>query len=125
MGQMGDDETMGGYVHTPDRKGKEVKLFKWPVNPDNGCPRDTMTFDFRSCNYLETWLIDAGGIYRLMPRMVIANAIAEWLQTKKAETPKAPLPTVCLRFDQTVAINYEAAKVLLEDLADNLPYNRQ
>jgi len=80
---------------------------------------------FESRGFAEVVLYNAGGMWRLMPKAAIANGLEEMAaQTKKAESPKGLLPPVVLRFSQTVEINKEAAQVLLEELVDDLPNNR-
>jgi hypothetical protein len=66
----------------------------------------------------EVYLVDCGGMYRLLPKSVMENAIAELAQTKKAEGGKGLLPPVTLRFDQTIPISYTVALVLLEEVTE-------
>jgi hypothetical protein len=93
-----------------------MKLLKWPINRENDFPIDQMKFD--DSVQAETYLVDAGGMYRLLPKSVVANAIAELAQTKKAEGGKGLLPPVTLRFDQTIPISYTVALVLLEEVTE-------
>jgi hypothetical protein len=93
-----------------------MKLFKWPLNKTEICPIDQVMLD--DSVQAETYLVDAGGLYRLLPKSVVANAIAELAQTKKAEGGKGLLPPVTLRFDQTITISPEVARVLLEEVTE-------
>jgi hypothetical protein len=96
-----------------------MKLLKWPINRENDSPIDQMKFDDDVYDFqAEAYLVDAGGLYRLLPKSVMANAIAELAQTKKAEGTKALLPLVCLRFEQTIPISPEVAQVLLEEVTE-------
>ncbi len=98
-----------------------MRLRRWPVNTNNGCPAETVAFEGTEA---EVVLYDAGGWYRLMPKAVIANALEQMLQIKKAEGTKSLMPPVLLRFDQSVPIDFEVAKVLLEELDHELPDDR-
>lgn len=94
-----------------------MKLFKWPINPLSSCPKDLVQLE--PGIMAEVWLVDVAGFYRLVPKAILANAVEQFEAIKKAEHTKNLWPPVYLRFDQTISINHEAARVLLEEIADN------
>jgi hypothetical protein len=89
-----------------------MKRLKWPAM-SSGWPWPGIPFEWEGP--ADICIADVGGLYRLIPKVVIENALREREQIKKAEGGKALLPAVTLCFSQTLELPDDVALVLLEE----------